>query len=56
MLFKNTNCKNDAAFIAVDSNDLELLVNNIKHKGAEVSLEVNLAKMKIISTGKSDFF
>jgi Reverse transcriptase (RNA-dependent DNA polymerase). len=43
----------DATIIAEDPNDLELLVNKVKHASAEVGLELNLAKTKELTTGKS---
>ena len=39
--------------IAEDLNDLESLMNKIKHASAEVDLELNLAKTKVMTAGKS---
>ena len=42
--------------ITEDPNNLELLVNKVKHASAEVGLELNLAKTKVMTTRKSKIF
>ena len=46
----------DTTIIAEDPNDLEVLVNKIKHASAEVGLELNMAKTKVMTTGKNQIF
>ena len=46
----------DTTIITHDPNDLELLVNKVKDASAEVGLELNLAKTKVMTTGKSQIF
>ena len=45
----------DTTIIAGDPNNLELLVNKVKDASAEVYFELNLAKTKVMTTGKSHF-
>jgi len=48
--------QDDTTIIAEDPNDLELLMNKVKHANAEVGLELNLAKTKIMTTGENLIF
>ena len=48
-------CLYDTAIIAVNPNDFEFLVNKVKQANAEVYLELNLSKTKVMSTGKAKF-
>ena len=54
-VINNLRYADDTTIIAKDPNDLELLVNKIKHASAEVCLELNLAKTKVMNTGQPNF-
>ena len=49
----NLRYADDTTIVAEDSNDLELRVNKVNQTSAKVSLKQNLAKTKIVTTGKS---
>ena len=52
-VINNLRYADDTTIIAEEPKDLELPMNKIKHTSAKVGLELNLAKTKIMATGKS---
>ena len=52
-VFKNLRHADDTMIIAGDPNFLKLLANKVKYESTRVGLELNLAKTKVMTTGKS---
>ena len=55
-VINNLRYADNTTIIVGDTNDLELLVNKVKDASAEVSLDLNLAKTKVMTIGKSQIF
>jgi Reverse transcriptase (RNA-dependent DNA polymerase). len=55
-VINNLRYADDTTIIAEDPKDLKLLMNKIIHASAGVGLELNLAKIKVMTTGKNQIF